>query len=563
MERRRLAGLGKRMIAALLQGTQRGCVALFFCSVLLAHGFAQTNPKSDREIPGTGQAVGDLTAAGYSQEEIDSLLSEEIVPGGGTTVAYAMEEGWSDDDVAYLISEAESENPVHPDLLDGTLSALGDLEAEEGPHTSFLRRPSVLDPYFAWKAEIRRQYLFSFGGSWGVLWQNYTHSRIGQPNAVGSKLTINLSYDLFNRRKPSALSFDMAVEDRRALGTALPPLFAGLGAGSAVPTAATWGQFDMGITQAYIRQSVFSNRFQYTVGKIFAPNFIDAYPFFDDNRQFLSQQFSTSPTIPSPLRGFGLVGAWFPSASNGLYIKPGMFTTYSSDTGSTISDFFTKSEHFYMLEVGLTGLAGNGVPIQARGPMDANNIHITGWYRNPLPNGSPRSYGFAFNANRMYGANIMWFLRGGWSEGFLSNRAVSGGLGWRPPKAASDLFGVGFGWTHLAQAALHGQYTAETFYRFHVFPNFAITPDIQLVLHPSLSPTVSTMWVFSIRGRLTFLGEKTLSPLRGASKCLLVTGIPKATLHPLAFYTAELTSPRPRSTVLEQRLIANQYGSSR
>jgi len=312
-------------------------------------------------------------------------------------------------DVAYLISEAESENPVHPDLLDGTLSALVDLEAEEGPHTSFLRRPSVLDLYFAWKAEIRRQYLFSFGGSWGVLWQNYTNSRIGQPNAVGSKLTINLSYDLFNRRKPSALSFDMAVEDRRALGTALPPLFAGLGAGSAVPTAATWGQFDMGITQAYIRQSVFSNRFQYTVGKIFAPNFIIAYPFFDDNRQFLSQQFSTSPTIPSPQRGFGLVGAWFPSASNGLYIKPGMFTTYSSDTGSTISDFFTKSEHFYMLEVGLTGLAGNGVPIQARGPMDANNIHITGWYRNPLPNSSPRSYGFAFNANRMYGANIMCF----------------------------------------------------------------------------------------------------------------------------------------------------------
>jgi hypothetical protein len=197
------------------------------------------------------------------------------------------------------------------------------------------------------------------------------------------------------------------------------------------------------------------------------------------------------------------VGAWFPSASSGLYIKPGMFTTYSSDTGSTIADF-CKSEHFYMLEVGLTGLAGNGVPIQARGPMDANNIHITGWYRDPLPNGSPRAYGFAFNANRMYGANIMWFLRGGWSEGFLSNGAVSGGLGCRPPKAASDLFGVGFGWTHLVPAALHGQYTAETFYRFHVFPNFAITPDIQLVLHLSANPTVSTIWVFSLRGRVTF-----------------------------------------------------------
>jgi porin len=508
-----------------------GCFAVLFASLLAEPAFAQTVPAPaggsaggagapqasaahDRhsarsqdpnvEVPGTGHTLGELKALGYTQEEVDALLNQPLVPDGGTTVAYAMDEGWSDDDVAYLLDKAASEDPKHPDLLDGTLSALGDLESEEGPHTSFFRRPSALDPYFAWKAEIRRKYLLTFGGSWGVLWQNYTNSAIGQPNSVGSKFTFNLSYDLFNRRKPSAISFDMAVEDRRALGTALPPLFGGLGAGSAVPTAATWGQFDLGITQAYIRQSVFSNRFQYTVGKIFAPNFIDAYPYFDDNRQFLSQQFSTSPTIPSPLRGFGMVAAWFPSASNGLYIKPGMFTSNSSDTGSTIGDFFSKNEHFYMLEVGLSGLAGRGVPIHARGPMDANNIHITSWYKDPMANGAPRAYGFAFNANRMSGTSIMWFLRGGWSEGWLSNGAVSGGLGWRPPKATSDLFGVGFGWTHFAQAALHGQYTAETFYRFHVTPNFGIAPDIELILHPSLNPTVNTMWVFSLRGRLSF-----------------------------------------------------------
>jgi hypothetical protein len=53
------------MIALLLRGTQRGYVALFFCSVFLAHGFAQTKPNSDRAIPGTGQTIGDLTAAGW------------------------------------------------------------------------------------------------------------------------------------------------------------------------------------------------------------------------------------------------------------------------------------------------------------------------------------------------------------------------------------------------------------------------------------------------------------------------------------------------------------------
>jgi hypothetical protein len=33
---------------------------------------------------------------------------------------------------------------------------------------------------------------------------------------------------------------------------------------------------------------------------VFAPNFVDAYPFFDDNRQFLNLVFSTSPTIAPP-----------------------------------------------------------------------------------------------------------------------------------------------------------------------------------------------------------------------------------------------------------------------
>jgi carbohydrate-selective porin OprB len=296
----------------------------------------------------------------------------------------------------------------------------------------------------------------------------------------------------------------MAVEDRRPLGTNLPPLFGGLGAGSIVPTAATWGEFDhIGISQAYIRQNLVSNRFQYTIGKIFAPNYLDAYPFFDDNRQFLSQQFSTNPTIPSPLRGFGWVVAAFPT-NRSLYLKSGMFTTHSDNVGSTISDFFSKNEHFYMFEVGSSGLARTGIPIQARGPMDANNIHLTWWYRNALSTGAPRSYGLAFNANRMIGSQVMWFVRSGWSTGFAANWALSGGLGWRPAKTTSDLFGAGFGWTRPVGPVLRSQYTAETFYRFHVTPNFALTPDFQLVIHPSLNPTVSTIWVTSLRARLSF-----------------------------------------------------------
>jgi len=60
--------------------------------------------------------------------------------------------------------------------------------------------------------------------------------------------------------------------------------------------------------------------------------------------------------------------------------------------------------------------------------------------------GMPRAYGFAFNANYMYGENVMWFLR------------------------------------------------------FHVTPNFAITPDLQVIVNLSVKPNVNT----GVRARMSF-----------------------------------------------------------
>jgi porin len=514
----------------MINSLMRRCFFLLFCSLLWSQAFAQlpagaADASVDgsvkdrqievamnvaREIPDGRPVIGNLTAEEYFRHEALLLVSQKMVA-SGMSLDDAMRQGWGDSEIAFGAGQASGQTaqtqappePEHPDLLGGSLSVEGDLKDDNAPQTSFFRRKTALDRWFAWKRKVNENHGFNFGGSWGVLWQNYTSARNGQPNAIGSKLTLNFSYVLLNHRKPNALTFDLAVEDRRPLGTNLPPLFGGLGSGSIVPTAATWGQFDIGITQAYLRQSLAGNRFQWTIGKIFAPNYLDAFPFFDDNRQFLSQTFSTSTTIPSPLRGFGWVVAAFPTHGS-LYLKSGMFTTHSSDTGSTISDFFSKNEHFYSFEVGSSGLARTPTPINARGPMDANNVHLTWWYRNALSDGTSRSYGLAFNANRMAGSQLMWFARSGWSVGFLSNWALSGGLGWRPARTTSDLFGAGFGWARPVGSVLRTQYTGETFYRFHVTANFALTPDFQLIIHPSLNPTVSTMWVTSLRGRLTF-----------------------------------------------------------
>ena len=410
---------------------------------------------------------------------------------------------------------------AYPDLLSGTLSVEGDLADDETPQTTITNAQPSLPAWFAFKQRFEQRTGISFGGSYGVLVQNYSNTLTGEDTAFGHKFTFNASAALLNRGKPNALHFDIAIEDRRPLGTDFAPLQAGILAGSGLPTAATWGDFSLGITQAYIRQTVAGGKLQYTVGKIFAPNFVNPYPFFDDNRQFLSLAFSTSPTIASPLRGAGFVVAGYPGGATGnLYVKAGMFTANSDDTGWTVDDFFSRNEHFYFVEVGSTSFAARPVPIHARGPMDRNNMHVTMWYRDPLKPRGPgditrpqdKAYGVAFNINRMANDNLMWFLRGGLGTGGFAEINLTGGFGYRPSSRTADLFGLGVGWSKPDDAQipvplpfnLPDQVTSEVFYRLAITPNFAVTPVYQFIISPSLNPGVDTLSVLSFRARLAF-----------------------------------------------------------
>jgi carbohydrate-selective porin OprB len=434
-------------------------------------------------------AIGGVSSSAFAQDEATSATPTDAV---ATPVTDAVPD-----------ATAEADEYFYPVLHEGSLSPQGEMEEDASEARRMFRTDTRMQPWFDWKQQLRENTGLTIGGSYGILAQGYSTSPAGQTFAIGHKFTFNLAYELFNKGQPDALVFEMAIEDRRSLNSDPPPLFAGFRAGSLLPTAATWGSIDLGVTQAYIRQNLFRNRFQYSVGRIFAPNFVNSFPLFDDNRQFFNQTFSTGPSIQSPLRGFGMVAAWFPT-KGGLYLQSGMYGANSRDTGNTISDFFGKSEHFYHLDVGWSGLARTGVPIHARGPMDSNNFSITGWYRNAQENGTPQSEGIAFNANWMTNDSVMLFVRGGWSDGWAIKRNLTTGLGWRPANAPADLFGVGIGYAEPENPGLRKQYTTEIFYRFHVTPHLAITPDLQMIVDPALSPGESLLFVTGLRARLAF-----------------------------------------------------------
>ena len=87
-----------------------------------------------------------------------------------------------------------------PDLLDGTLSGLGDEEEDDSPKSSWLRFPSPLQPWLDFKQKVLlEQYGLLIGGSEGILGQDYSNSLTNDHNAVGQKFTLNVGQQLRNR----------------------------------------------------------------------------------------------------------------------------------------------------------------------------------------------------------------------------------------------------------------------------------------------------------------------------------------------------------------------------
>ena len=427
--------------------------------------------------------------------------------------SWAVAPSWADDGIApvppgstgslVILPSYNSEPP--PDLLDGTLSGIGDEEENDEPKQSFLRFPSPLQPWLDFKQGVQAGVRVL---DWRVgrhAWPGCTpNSLTDNHNAVGQKFTLNVGQQILFRGTPDVMTVEAVIEDRGPVGTEFAPLQAGLRTGSSTATASTWGDFNLGVTQLYVRQDLLDHHFQYTFGKVFAPNYVNPYPLFDDNRQYLNQMYTTSVTIPVPLRGFGAVAAIFPT-NFGLYAKGGIYTVYSDDVGFTADSFFNRPQYFRHLELGWSGLAGTGTPIQARGPMDANNVSLTLWSKDAnFDTGEAKSRGIAFNANYQFRPDMMAFLRGGWSEGWQLDRSLNGGWGWRPFQQYSDLFGLAAGWAEPANHNLRDQYVFEGFYRFQLTSQVAVTPDLQWILHPTLNPNTGSLWVASLRARVTF-----------------------------------------------------------
>ncbi|MHC4416922.1 MAG: carbohydrate porin, partial [Planctomycetota bacterium] len=113
----------------------------------------------------------------------------------------------------------------------------------------------------------------------------------------------------------------------------------------------------------------------------------------------------------------------------------------------------------------------------------------------------------SLSCDRDLGPKLLAFLRYGWTNGTLTDteQILAGGFGSKKPLGKNDDFaGIAFAWGRPSDSTLRDQMVMEAFYRWQLTPAIQVTPDFQLIVHPSLAPQEEYSVVFGIRVRISF-----------------------------------------------------------
>ena len=253
----------------------------------------------------------------------------------------------------------------------------------------------------------------------------------------------------------------------------------------------------------YWRQRMNGGRSVLTAGILDVTDYLDAFALASPWLHFMNFAFSTgSATIGLP--NDAAVGVAFGTMlSDNLYLIAGIADTNGdpSDPFKGFDNFFSDNEYFKSVEIGYTSS-------QERIIFD--NYHLTFWHKDEQEQaGVPSGWGINFSASRYLNDNFMPFVRGGYTEdaGSLLEKSLSVGIGYQTV-AFSGLLGAAANWGEPNETTftpgLDDQYALEVFYRVPVGRRVALTADVQYIKDPAINPDENSIWLFNLRGRVTF-----------------------------------------------------------
>jgi len=373
------------------------------------------------------------------------------------------------------------------------------IEEDAAPKGSFVER-HLLESWFDWKGGLQDKHGIGLGMDYSTVFLGSDKKGLSGKDAASSGMFRFFgTWEIVGRGTPNTGTFVWKVESRHKYGS-IPPFdfeFELGGVGIIEPPFSDQGGR---VTNLYWHQRLNGGKITLVGGFLDATDYFDVFALASPWTGFLNFAFSTGTTtafLPNDATLGFAAGAML---TEKIYVIAGLANAWS-DSRVPFRGFETvgDGEYFKSVEIGWT---------PSHGRIYFDNAHVTYWNVDESgPAGTPGGWGMNFQYFRYLKETWMPFIRAGFADegGSLMERSISAGFGYQSV-GSKGLLGFAANWGKPNESSfgsgLKDQYTMELFYRFQLFEQLAITPDLQLLIDPPNNPDHAQIWVWGIRARL-------------------------------------------------------------
>ena len=360
-----------------------------------------------------------------------------------------------------------------------------------------------LERWFAFKKDLEAGTGFKFAIAYTQVLQGAASDSRWKTGS-GAQAEFDFTWELFGRNGDGMKGLiGGKFESRFKVLNATVPQSTAPAAGSIWSGAIGYGEQDPSLSQLWYEQHLIRDRLLVRFGKIAPFAVFDYYKYKSPRVAFLGQPQNFNPTIPFPPSALGIGGgarltnggyvAGGVFDANGSPIRPGFDTLFDGGELFSIGEFGWAPDFVFGLEPGKDYRPGN------------DDFHLTFWHSDERKAiGRPEGWGVTGSVQKGFG-NIVPYARYGYSNGGATTlkQFASIGAGFEGVFGYDDdTIGVGLSWGDPWNSSLDNQYALEAFYRMQLTPQFALTPDVQVIVDPATDPASDLLGVFSLRGRI-------------------------------------------------------------
>lgn len=243
------------------------------------------------------------------------------------------------------------------------------------------------------------------------------------------------------------------------------------------------------VPSMYFSQELRKRDLIFRYGQFSIDNFFDSHRYRNAKRFFLNQSIASNPAVNFPSYGAGLVIEWKPA--DRWQIVAGVSNIQSTDQNTEVDFGLDSSSLFQSIQAGhsFSGLGGR----------DAD-LKIMGWHSDSMADQEiPEGDGLSFTLSQDgIEKGEGYVFRYAYADGGSTSTDMILFAGYGRKVHSYDHAGVGFS-AGRSSLTSRWQFMLETYYRWRVFKELMITPDLQLIYGEHLDRDTSFSVVAGLR----------------------------------------------------------------